>query len=134
MKSNIKEKLKSLALESEGIRGKFRLSAGVVYKGKLVATGIAQYKSHPILLAGKYRDGQIFMHAETQAIVRAIKLLSEFQLNKSEVYVVRVNKRGETALAKPCKGCFNLIKESGIKNVVWTTNEQQRPFEGVSFL
>lgn len=110
-----------LAKENSGIRGKHRMAAGIVYKGHLVATGVNGYKSHPIMLNGDYREGQIFLHAETDAIVRATRVLTPKELAKSSLYVVRVLKDDSEALAKPCAGCMRVISEHGITHVEYTT-------------
>jgi len=116
-----------LAKENPGTKGTFRLAAGVLFKGHLVATGINSYKTHPVMLQGDYREHQVYLHAEASAIVRATRLLSPKELTKSSLYVVRVKKdltgRWLEANAMPCKGCFSLIASYGIKQVEWTTDD-----------
>lgn len=36
------------------------------------------------------------------------------------IYNARVNRQGETRLAKPCDACQEAIEEAGVKRVVWT--------------
>lgn len=122
----IKEMLLRLALENPGTKGKYKLAAGVVYKKHLVATGINRYKTHPIMLSQGYREGQVFIHAEAEVIKNALRLITQEQLQKSSLYVVRVKKNQEgnyiEGLAKPCLGCQKLITTFGIETVEWTVD------------
>lgn len=120
LKVSIKSKLLDIATNTEGIRGRFRMAAGVVYKGKLIATGVAQYKTHPIMMNSGYRKEQVFLHAEADALIRASRSLSESQLKDAEVYVVRLKKDGSEGLAKPCEGCMGLLSGFGISKVEYT--------------
>jgi deoxycytidylate deaminase len=120
MKPRIKDMLLRLAHENPGVQAKYKMAAGVVYNGHLVATGVNGYKTHPIMLNDGYKEEQVYLHAESDALVRATRLLTSDQLSRSELYVVRVTKGGREAMAKPCKGCFNLISNFGIKSVEWT--------------
>ena len=132
----IKDTLLRMAYDNPGTRGKFKLAAGVVWKGRLVASGVNSYKTHPIMCNGVYRDAQMCLHAEAAALVRASKCMLPAAFEQSVLYVVRVcRSKGETdrqgpkwltelgyteALAKPCKGCMALIESYGIKQVEWT--------------
>lgn len=118
MHLKIKEKLLEVAKANPGIRGKFKMAAGVVYKNKLLCIGINQYKTHPIMLNDGYREQQIYLHAEADAIVKASRLDVDF--NKCCLYVVRIDKKGKEMIAKPCNGCMNLITQFGIGEVKWT--------------
>lgn len=127
MDSKIKAMLLKLATENPGVAGKFKIAAAIVYRGHLIATGVNGYKTHPIMLQFGYREGQIFLHAEADAIRKALKLLTQDELGKSELYVVRVKKdtkgKFQEALAKPCKGCQHMIANFGIPKVEWTEDE-----------
>ena len=111
--------LTKLAKENEGVRGKFRLAAGLLYKGHLVATGVNSYKSHP--LASKYGKNPeaIFLHAETDCIKNALKLLSLRELAKCDMYVVRIKNDGSYGNSKCCIGCARAIAEFGIRSVTY---------------
>lgn len=128
----VKDTLLRMAYENPGTKGKFKLAAGVVWKGRLVASGVNSYKTHPIMTNGAYRDQQMCLHAEAAALVKASKIMLPYALSQSELYVVRVCKgQGigpewltqlgyREALAKPCKGCMALIEEYGVPEVKWT--------------
>ena len=95
------------------------MSAAVVYKKRIVSTGVNRMKSHPIMLGSGYRTGQFLLHAEADAIVRSgLKDFSDYDL-----YVVRILKSEEFALAKPCTGCNELVNTLNFKNVFYTTDD-----------
>ena len=79
--------------------------------------------------ANGYRDGQQYLHAEIDAINKALKLISKKQLAKCDMYVVRLKrtKPGGTeyveGIAKPCVGCMQVIGSYNINNVYWTEDE-----------
>ena len=122
----IKQMLLRLAEANEGVNG-YRMAAGVVYKKTLLSTGVNHKKTHPIMLNDGYRDKQVYLHAEADAIKNALRLVPQSTLVKSDIYVVRLKKdpRGNTyeGLAKPCAGCTNLIIQYGLKGVYWTNDE-----------
>lgn len=103
-----------------------RLAAAVFYKGKVVSIGVNQHKTHPF--AAKYcrHPEAIFLHAEVDAINKAKKKLTEQELKKATLVIVRVkqdvNKKTEFGIAKPCNGCEKCIEAHGIKNVIYTDN------------
>lgn len=114
----LEQKVVDAAIGNPGVKGKYKMAAGVFYKNRLVAVGLNQYKTHPIMLQGNYREGQVYLHAEADAIVKASKLVD---LSQCHMHVVRVTKGGRLALAKPCLGCFHLLNIFGLKEVTWTT-------------
>jgi len=121
----VKRKLLQLARENKPEHKNFRLAAGVVFRRRLICWGVNSYKTHPIMTAEGYHSEQIFLHAESQAIVRALRLLAVEELKQSSLYVVRVrqfaNRTGfEETLARPCEGCWGLIAQVGFKEVLWT--------------
>lgn len=120
--------LSRLAENNPGVRGKYKIAAGIVFKRHLVATGVNSYKTHPMMWEfGKNKDS-LFLHAEVDAIKNALRLISVDQLSKSDLYIVRVKRvDGErewiSGLAKPCRGCQRAIETFNLKNVHYTTDE-----------
>lgn len=119
--------LTRLAMKSPGVsNGRVRMAAGIVYRRHLVATGVNQMKTHPMMMGEGYREDQLYMHAEVDAIRNALKLLTAEELSKSTLAIVRVKRPHIGAktwihgLAKPCPGCQTIIESFGITDVVWT--------------
>lgn len=126
--SDIINTLSILATDNEN-NTRARLAACVVYKNKIVAFGINQYKSHPFqLLYGKNKES-IFLHAEVDAIYRATKRLTSHELSRSTIYVARVKRVSPmtsdliSGLAKPCIGCARCIAAFNLKRVVYTNDD-----------
>ncbi len=111
----------AVAIASPGVGGKnhnrFRLAAVIVDSHKrILAARHNQLKTHPKLC--KYFPWP-YCHAEAYAI---LSLGMDNCLDKS-IYVIRVYRNNEIALAKPCQYCMELIKEVGIKNIYYTTHD-----------
>jgi len=127
MNDRILQMLTRLAVENPGVQGRFKMAAGIVYRKHLISTGVNSYKTHPMMMPENgYREGQWYLHAEPDAIKNALKLITQEQLTKCDLYVVRVKRPNNkstkwiTGLAKPCPGCMRVIASFGIKNVLWT--------------
>lgn len=119
--------LTRLAVENPGVRGKYKIAAGVVYKKHLVAAGVNSYKTHPLMWQfGKNQDS-LFLHAEVDAIKNSLKLITHEQLRRCDLYIVRVKREDgnpvwQPGLAKPCKGCQHAIETFDIRRVYYTTD------------
>jgi deoxycytidylate deaminase len=129
------EYLRKLAIANEGVQGRFKLASAIVYKKYVIATGVNSYKTHPLMNSEGYKEGQVFLHAEMDAIKNALKLIDSEQLTKCDLYVVRVkrphykSKKWIYGLAKPCKGCTKAIANFGIRNVYYSENENDLEFQ-----
>ena len=133
MNPRILHTLTRLAIDSKGVaNGRVRMAAGLFYKKQLIATGVNQLKTHPIMLGEGYRQGQLYMHAEADAIRTALKYISREQLRKCSLHIVRVKRPHIGAktwihgLAKPCPGCAQTIANYGITDVHWTMDDQNK--------
>lgn len=131
MNKKILNRLTKLAVETPGVQGRFKIAAGVVYKRQLIASGVNSYKTHPMMMPENgYREGQIFLHAEPDAIKNALRLITLDQLTKCSLYIVRVKHPHPTSLewvhglAKPCPGCARTIASFGISDVQYTLDEE----------
>lgn len=111
--------LTRLAENNEGTKGKWKLASGVVHKGNLVATGVNSYKSSPFAARFSKNPEAIFLHAETDAIKSALKVLTLKELSRSSLYVVRVKKDGSYGNSCPCIGCTRAISEFSLRETVY---------------
>ncbi len=115
------------AADHVGIRA--RLAAAVVIKNEIISIGFNRRKTHPFQAQFQANDKQIYLHAETDAINRALKYVSKEELRKATLYVARVkyrnnrNKQAIWAESKPCSGCQKAIEQYGIKHVIHTCLE-----------
>lgn len=115
--------LKTVATDLEPV-SRARLAAAVIFKGKIVSIGFNQYKTHPF--AAKYgrNPDAIYLHAEHDAINKAKRRLTENELKKSTLIVVRVKNENDGkitfGIAKPCAGCAQCISDHKINTVIYT--------------
>jgi deoxycytidylate deaminase len=58
-------------------------------------------------------------HAEERAI-EAAKHFENINWKKVTVYIYRQHKDGCTAIARPCAACYQLIKDVGIRKIIYS--------------
>ena len=91
----------------------FKLGAVVAHKGRVVGTGTN------CSLRSKYgREYHVSLHAEMAACLDAMSRTRN--IRGMEVYVARVLKNGEMAIAKPCMMCLKRLIEYGVKRVCYS--------------
>lgn len=105
--------------------GNARMAAMLVMKNYPISLGTNQRKSHPFQTKYRRNCESIFLHAEIDAIYKALKIHSKEELKKSTLYVCRTTRDGLKALAKPCEGCQKAIEEYGISRVVYTESPSE---------
>lgn len=103
------------------------LGAVVIYKGSLLASGYNSNKTSP--MAKRYNRERGFdveascstnsIHAEMAALNK-IKYL-DIDFSKVKLYIYREHKNGVKAMARPCPACQKMIKDMGIKEIWYTT-------------
>ena len=59
------------------------------------------------------------VHAEVAAIIN-----SRQNIKGRSIFVLRLNKKGEMRLAKPCNYCMGYINFVGLKSIYFSTNNQ----------
>ena len=104
------------------------IAAAIVYKNKVISYGFNQSKSHPFQNRFRKNPHSIFLHAEVDAIKNALRTLSNEDLSKCTLMVVRTKldkPKGSHILgnAMPCIGCAACIEAFGIKKVIYSTDE-----------
>ena len=124
--------LKILASMAETVVGiKQRMAAAIVYKDSIISVGINSKITDPFQIKYQRNVHSIYPHAEIAAIKRASKKLTDRQLIKSILYVVRIKNTESSpgnfdwGFALPCDGCMRAISEFGIKTVVYSTDSDQ---------
>ena len=102
---------------------KFCIAAATLDRqGKLIAIGLnSSVKTHPLMqhyCTKIHNQYKIFLHAEISALVRS-------QREVHTLIVMRLNKAGQIALAKPCPLCQMAIRDAGIKKTYYTNNANE---------
>lgn len=82
-----------------------KLGAVLVKGGSVIAKGYNSYTN--------------LRHAE----VSCLSKVWESERKGAVLYVVRTRKTQKFGMSKPCPKCENFIKNSGIKKVIYTTND-----------
>ena len=80
--------------------------------------GYNRYKTHPLQARFGKNDRAIYLHAEIDAIVQAARGRSD--IRGGRMWVARVLRDGQPALARPCAGCMRALIHFGIEEVEWT--------------
>lgn len=109
----------------------FRVKVGAVaVLGKQVlSTGWNSTKSHPRQARfDTYRNfretGKVThaLHAEISCLIPILEN-ENIDWNKVELYVYRIRNDQPFGLARPCPACMAAIKQCGIKQIAYTTND-----------
>lgn len=108
------------AIESARRSTHFRQRVGCAItdsEGRIISTGHNKRETHPLQMryARKINPDRCFLHAEIDALAKC-------QGTPHILYVARLTKNGQTALARPCPICHPAIVAAGVKRVVYTTN------------
>lgn len=86
----------------------FLHGATLIYRNKIISCG--------------YNHG--YMHAEQACIRNALgSKPMQCKTHQLDLYVCRINRRGESRMSKPCSACRNFCKKYGITTVYYSTNE-----------
>jgi len=95
-----------------------KMAAVIKDKREIISFGFNQKKSHPLQKRYSSNPEAICLHSEIDAIRKAPYRTN---LRGKTLFVARVLKGGQRALAKPCIGCQRAIKDFGFKEVVYST-------------
>lgn len=97
---------------------KYPMAAVLVQKGKVVSAGVNRSKTHPKQKERSGCGGLIYgwnrIHAELDCLIR-----SPIDAMGGTMFVVRRNAKG-VGMAKPCVNCEKLLREYGIKKVIFS--------------
>lgn len=95
----------------------------------MLAKGFNTTKTNPIQhLYNQYRNLEVMrgvepkagLHAEMMALVKIKDL--DISFTKVKLYIYREDMNGNIAMCKPCEACTHAIKDLGIKEIYYTTN------------
>ncbi len=96
---------------------RFRVAA-VIFKGKrIISVAHNEVRSNSVPKWLNYYDNAL--HAEAAAILKSKKR----DLRGYSILVIRIGKKGDLILSKPCEKCQEFIEYSGIKNIYYSNAE-----------
>ena len=105
---------------------KIHIGCVAVYQGQVIGIGCNCNKTHPSQkYYNKYRISSETMLPKLHAEISCINQVKHLNINFSKVklYIYRIRKDQPFGLARPCPSCMAAIKDLGIKNIYYTTNE-----------
>ncbi len=74
-------------------------------------------KTHPIMRKHSDDEFELGLHAEVHACIG----VSAADLQGAEVWVARVYRNGELAMARPCAVCQRFLRSVGVARVYYST-------------
>ena len=96
-----------------------------VYHGQIIGIGCNCNKTHPVQkIYNRFRDGSESLLPKLHAEINCINQIRERNVNFSKVklYIYRI-RDDRPGLARPCPSCMARIKDLGIKEIYYTTND-----------
>ena len=107
--------------------GRAKLGSVVAYKGSILAKGWNSDKTHTQqAFFNRYRnfhqDQHNYLPSKVHSEIAALTKIKYLDIDFSRVhlYVYR-EARGQTAMARPCPACMEVIKKMGIRHIHYTT-------------
>ena len=70
------------------------------------------------------------VHADVDAL---LKLKNRDASKGATIYVIRVTRKGELAMSKPCPMCSMILKEHGVRKAVFSIDSDNNTFGVVDF-
>ncbi len=109
-----------------------RIAALLYVKNDLISIGWNQMRSSPFQAKYGRNQESIFLHAETHAISKALRMFSidELRRAKTSLYLCRVKKHQISkkyiwGLSKPCSGCMSAIVDFNIKSIFYSMDQDE---------
>ena len=96
-----------------------------VYQGQVIGLGCNCNKTHPMQkFYNKYRMPSDYMLPKLHAEISCINQIKHLDINFSKVklYIYRIRKDQPFGLSRPCPSCMAAIRDLGIRDVYYTTN------------
>ena len=105
---------------------KIRVGCIAVYQGQVVSVGCNSNKTHPIQKKyNRYREESDVLLPKLHAEIHCINQLRHLKINYSKVklYIYRIGNDKPFRMCRPCPSCMAAIKDLGIRDVYYTTND-----------
>ena len=97
-----------------------------VYQGQIIGLGCNCNKTHPIQKKyNRYRKPSDSMLPKLHAEISCLNQIKHLDINFSKVklYIYRIRKDQPFGMARPCPSCMAAIRDLGIRNIYYTTND-----------
>ena len=97
-----------------------------VYQGQIIGMGCNCNKTHPVQkYYNKYREDSDSLMPKLHAEISCINQIRHLDVNfgKVKLYIYRIRNDRPFGISRPCPSCMAAIKDLGIRDVYYTTNE-----------
>lgn len=117
------------SLESDYTKTRHKLGCVIVYRGRVISFGHnSNSKTSPLQKEYNHfrfdSDTPHKLHAEVSALSKLLNCKNlSLDFSKVSVVVYREKQDGSTGMARPCESCMRLIKDLGIRNIYYTTDD-----------
>ena len=105
---------------------KIHVGCVAVYQGQVIGLGCNCNKTHPTQkYYNRYRKPSDDMLPKLHAEISCINQIKHLDINFSKVklYIYRSRKDQPFGLSRPCPSCMAAIKDLGIRDIYYTTND-----------
>lgn len=105
---------------------KTHIGCVAVCQGTIIGIGCNCNKTHPTQkFYNKYRKQSEIMLPKLHAEISCLNSIRHLDINFSKVrlYIYRIRKDQPFGLSRPCPSCMAAIKDLGIRDIYYTTND-----------
>ena len=105
---------------------KIHVGCVAVYQNQVIAIGCNSNKTHPLQKRyNRYRDECDSLLPKLHAEIHCINQLRHLNVNytKVKLYIYRISNDKPFRMCRPCPSCMAAIKDLGIRDVYYTTND-----------
>ena len=105
---------------------KINIGCIAVYQGQVIGLGCNTNKTHPVQkFYHRYRKPSDATPPKLHAEISCINQIKHLDINFSKVklYIYRIRKDQPFGLSRPCPSCMAAIKDLGIRDIYYTTND-----------
>ena len=93
----------------------------VVFNKKTIISSARNYSNRSVKhLLPKFQRWRTSIHAEVASILKARR-----NVKGCSILVIRINKKGNLLLARPCERCLDYLDFVGIKSIYYSTNDNE---------
>jgi deoxycytidylate deaminase len=97
-----------------------------VYQGQIIAIGCNSNKTHPAQkYYNQYRKQDDSLLPKLHAEISCLNSIRHLDVNFSKVklYIYRIRNDQPFGMSRPCPSCMTAIKDLGIRDIFYTTND-----------
>lgn len=96
-----------------------------VYQGKIIGIACNTNKTHPQQAKYNRLRSNIWLKHSVHAEIACLNQIRHLDIKWSKVklYIFRAMKDGSYGMCKPCPACMAAIKDVGIRNIYYTTDD-----------